>query len=96
MLTLAGQVSCNERRGRRNVYAKGPRDSATFRIPLPSPPVAGRHHLELVVIDAGAMNSVFFGDALASAAPPLGPAEPVGYLTVAVTVDTPADGRDEL
>ena len=58
--------------------------------------MAGEHYLELVVIDAWAINSVFFGDELASAAPLLGPAEPVGFLRVAVTVDTPSEGRDEL
>ena len=93
---LEAQVSGNERRGGRNVYAKGPRDSAIFRVPLPSLPVAGQHHLELVVIDAWAMNSVFFDDALASAASLLGPSEPLGYLRVAVAVDTPSEGRDEL
>ena len=34
---------------------------------LASLSVAGEHHLELVVIDAWAMKSVFFGDAHASA-----------------------------
>ena len=93
---LAAQVSGNGRRGGRNVYAKGPRESAFFRIPLPSLPVAGQHHLELVVIDAWAMNSVFFGDAHASASPPLDPADQVGYLAVAVWVESTTEGRNQL
>lgn len=98
MLSLCLQVSGNERRGARNVYSKGHGDSAIFRVLLPSLPVAGEHYFEFVVIDAWSTNSVFFHDSRARG-PTLQDSavmQDLGYLQVAVTVEIPADDRNEL
>lgn len=101
MLSLCLQVSGNERRGARNAHAKAHRDSAIFRVLLPSLPVAGEHYFEFVVIDAWATNSVFFHDSRARGSnfpnfQDSAVMQDLGYLQVVVTVEIPADDRNEL